>query len=265
MLFLDSDVSWAGHRSVRELLLLLGGISLTVAEATSSYIDVGNLIVYAGATLVFASRFYLARAVAVGACIGAIAQQWPHLRSGLEHATMETLAVLPLLAIALLCSRDLVERFDRGESRWSWVPNPWVQYSVAQTRTIRWSCYALGALTGLLDHTFRAASRYADTPLWPVVCMVAAILMITALGLGRAVGLLGVWLVGLWSAVALAPEVWQAELEMRNGISSLDPGLLRGPHYVLPMFLLATFAAVIATPSAFRLLLRVFGREHSEG
>ncbi len=117
MKFLDRDVPWAGHRSVRELIILSGGIALTTAEATSGYVDVGNLIVYAGATLVFASRFYLARAVAVGACIGAIVQQWPHLRFGLGHANVETLAVLPLLAIALLCSRDLVERFDRGESR----------------------------------------------------------------------------------------------------------------------------------------------------
>jgi len=256
---LDRDISWAGHRSVRELVILFGGIALTSVEATSGNVDVGNLIVYAGATLVFASRFYLARAVAVGACIGAIVQQWPHLRFGVEYANIHTLAVLPLLAIALLCSRDLVERFDRGESRWSWLPNPWTQYSISQTRTIRWSCYAVGALGGLLDHTFRAGSRFAETPLWPDICIVASIAMIALLGLGRAVGLLGVWLVGMWAAISLAPQVWPAELALQGNRAMLDPVLRGGPHYVLPMFLLATFAVVVATPSTWRLLLRVFG------
>lgn len=94
--------------------------------------------------------------------------------------------------------------------------------------------------------------------------MVAAICMILVLGTGRAFGLLGVWLVGLWSAIALAPQVWPAELALQGENSLLDAALLGGPHYVLPMFLLATFAFAVATPSTWRLLLRVFGPAQSK-
>ncbi len=261
MQFLDSDVGWAGHRSVRELLILLGGVGLTVGEyVRPGGPDIGNFIVYAGATVVFASRFYLARAVAVGACIGAIAQQWPHLRYGMEAANLETTAIFPLIAIALLCSRDLVERFDRGPSRWQWLPNPWTEFTLQQTRTLRYACYAAGALGGLLDHTFQIAPSFVQTPVWPRVAMIALIGMIGLLGLGRAIGLLGVWAVGLWSAISLAPQLAPAERAIAGELHTLDPAFWGGPHYVLPMFLLASAAVVVAFPSVVRLLKNVFAR-----
>ncbi len=258
MNILDRNVSWAADRSVRELIVLLGGVTLCTVEWTRiGGPDIGNFLVYVGATALFASRFYLARAVAVGACIGAIVQQWPHLRYGSSAADLETTAVLPVLAIALLCSRDLVARFDRGESRWSWLPNPWTGFTTSETRTLRWSCYAAGALGGLLDHTFQIAPYFAQTPTWPRVAMVAIICMIGLLGLGRAVGLLGIWAVGLWTAVALAPHLGAAERAIAGDLGGLDPAFWGGPHYVLPMFLLALTAVVVATPSAVRLIRRV--------
>ena len=257
MRWLDHEVPRTGGRSVRELIILTGGLALTIGELVSpGGPDIGNWIVYAGATLLFALRFYLARAVAVGACIGAIAQQWPYLRRGLDFANLETLAVLPLAAIALLASRDLVERFEGGTSRYRLLPNPWQAFSSAQIRTLRWSCYAAGALGGLLDHSLQL-SGLADPPLWPRAAMIAIILSIAALSLGRAIGLLGLWVTGVAVAVLIAPQVPAAEAFFAGTAYDADALVfVHSARYVLPMFLLAVASAAIATPFTARLLRR---------
>ena len=110
----------------------------------------------------FLLRFFVARAAAVGACIGAIVQQWPHLRSG--DITPETLALVPLAGIALLASRDLVDRFERAPSRLRWLPNPWASFTAAQTRGMRVfagkTCMDRNAPEGLRD---TVQSAYDDS------------------------------------------------------------------------------------------------------
>jgi hypothetical protein len=255
MRWLDHEVPNTGGRSVRELIILSGGLALTIGELLRpGGPDIGNWLVYAGATLLFGVRFYLARAVAVGACVGAIAQQWPHLRHG--FVDVETLAVLPLAAIALLASRDLVGRFEGAPSRHRLLPNPWKAFTSAQTRTLRWSCYAAGALGGLLDHSLQI-SGLADPPLWPRAAMIAIILSIAALSLGRAVGLLVLWLTGVAVAVLIAPQVPAAEALFAGEPYDADALLLvNSADYILPIFLLAVASAAIATPFTARLLRR---------
>jgi hypothetical protein len=257
MSWLHHEVSWAGNRSVHELLITGAGVTLCTVELTSrGGPDVGNAIVYISATLLFALRFYLARAIGVGACIAAIAQQWPNLRYGLDHADVMTLGVLPLLGIIALASPHLTARFEGAPSNISLLPNPWSSFSTAQTRTLRWSCYAAGALAGLLDHSVQI-SHLADPPLWPQAAMVAIIISIGALSLGRSVGLLSLWITGLTVAFLTAPQVFAAEAAIAGDIAGAHALIFTGgPHYILPIILLALASSVIATPFTARLLRR---------
>lgn len=250
----DPAIAVPGRRSPRELVILAGGAAISMGELFSRHVDWGNLCVYVGATLVFALRFSLARAIGVGACVGAIAQQWPHLRGGLDHANIETLAILPLAAIALLSSRDLVERYDRAPTLIFGIPNPWAAYTLAQTRTIRWSCYAAGALAGLLDHTLQSA--YATAPLWPRAAMVGLMVSIGLLFIGRAIGLLTLWGITVAVAVLIAPSVLVAEQVLSHELFARDVLYTSRAIYILPIFVLAVAAAAIATPFTLRLLRR---------
>ncbi|MEZ4381873.1 MAG: hypothetical protein R3A79_11010 [Nannocystaceae bacterium] len=260
MRWLDHEVPRTGGRSVRELIILTGGLALTIGELVRpGGPDVGNWLVYAGATALFGVRFYLARAVAVGACVGAIAQQWPYLRGGLEHASLETLAVFPVAAIALLASRDLVARFEGGASRHRLLPNPWRAFTSAQTRTLRASCYAAGALAGLLDHAVYAASG-SGAPLGARAAMIGIIASIAALSLGHAVGLLGIWILGVVVAVSLAPRLLATDPLFGgdpHAVSSVGAlGYAVEERYLLAMVILAVASAAIATPFTARLLRR---------
>lgn len=255
--WLHHEVSWARGRSVHELLLIGAGVTLcTVHLAQPGTPDVGNTIVYIAATLLFALRFYLARAIGVGTCIAAIAQQWPHLRYGLDHADVMTLGILPLLGILALASPHLAARFEGAPSNLSVLPNPWSSFTTAQTRTLRWSCYAAGALAGLLDHSVQV-SHLADPPLWPRIAMVAIIFSIGALSLGRSVGLLCVCITGITVAVLTAPQLLAAEAAIAGDPAGAHALVFTGgPHYVLPIVLLALASAIIATPFTARLLRR---------
>jgi hypothetical protein len=257
MTLLDRELSWCAGRTVRELLVVAGGLAIIVGElARPGQVDVGNLAVYVLATLLLLLRFFAARAAAVGACIGAIVQQWPHLRAG--DITPETLAVLPLLGIALLASHHLVDRFERAPSRLRWLPNPWQNFTTAETRSLRWAAYAAGALSGLLDHSLQLMTVGARTfgdiaPWWPRITMVALVAALALLCLGRAVGLLLVWVTALAVAILVAPLAWQAEPLLHTTLP-LAPMYQFGAHYLLPLFLLALAALALTTPAVARLL-----------
>ncbi|MCA9693743.1 MAG: hypothetical protein R3A51_01540 [Nannocystaceae bacterium] len=256
--FLDHNVSWAGDRSVRELIAIAGGLALCTYEFVDPRgVDVGNLIVYVLATGLFALRVYFARAAAVGACVGALAQQWPHLRGDITGGDLETYGVFPLLAIALLASSDLVERFERSPARHRWIPNAWAQFTAAQTRVIRWSVYAAGALGGLLDHMIQLSTRFGELGVWPRASMIAIIAFAALLVLGRAIGLVGLWLTALVVAVQLAPHAWLFEQQLAAGeVSEAARVFFSARFYLLPALLLAVFTVVTATPYTLRLLRR---------
>ena len=254
-------------RTARELVVLAGGLAITVFELVRPEgIDGPNLAVYVLATALFAARFYAARAAAVATCVGALAQQWPHLRAG--EVTWETLGLLPLAGIAVLASADLVARFERAPSRVRWLPNLWADFSAAETRTLRLSAYAAGALAGLLDHIAEQLRFTPDAAAWPRPCMLALSLALALLCAGRAVGLLVVWLASLTALVLLAPRLHASESVLAAmGLPALaDPGLslpaslVTAVHYLLPAAVLAALALALTTPSALRLLRRtLFG------
>lgn len=258
--FLDHELRWAAGRTPRELVVIGGGLGIIVQDLLDpGPPDVGNLLVYVAATSLFALRFFAARAAAVATCIGAIVQQWPHLRLG--EVTPETAAVLPVLGILVLASSDLVDRYERAPSRLAWLPNPWAGFTAAETRSLRWASYAAGALAGLLDHTLQIVRARADVlllpvPWWPRITMLALVGALALLCLGRAVGALVVWVTALVVAVLVAPLAWQAEALLGRWHEGLAPEYTRAAHYLSPVLLLATIAALITTPAVMRLLRR---------
>jgi hypothetical protein len=263
MSFLDHELRWAAGRTVRELVIVGGGLGIIAAELLRpGSPDPGNLIVYVAATALFALRFFAARAAAVASCIGAIVQQWPNLRLG--EVNPETAALLPLLGIAILASSDLVDRYERAPSRISWLPNPWAGFTPAETRSLRWACYAAGALAGLLDHTldivrFQATMVMQTAPWWPRITMLVLVGALALLCLGRAVGVLVVWLTALVVAVRVAPLAWEAEAllgPLRAGPGDLPLIYERAAPYLAPVLLLATAAVLTTTPAVLRLLRR---------
>ncbi len=261
MTFLDREVAWCAGRTLREILAVAGGLAIVAAELIRpGEPDLGNLAVYVIATLLLATRFFAARAAAVGACIGAIVQQWPYLRLG--DVDVETLAVLPVAGILLLASGDLVDRFERAPSRFAWLPNPWAAFGAAETRGLRWAAYAAGALAGLLDHTAQTTAHSFEmlghsAPMWPRLAEGLFMFALLLLCLGRAVGVLLAWLTAVAVVVFAAPLAWQAESMLRHGDPiTLPLAWFNAAHYLLPIVLLAATAAAITTPAIARLLRR---------
>jgi hypothetical protein len=224
-------------RTARELILLTTGLVFVGIEATRRPLNVANLIVYGFGVLLFAVRFFPARAVGTGTAIAALAQRWPetlyarHLASDLDWT-----AYAPLVMVPLLASRDLVQRFDRTPSRI--LRNAWATLPESLARALRWCSYALGALGGILWQV-----RSLDDP-WCQVALVgtsACILLLTA---GRAVVLLAIPFV--CGAIAWAV--------LRHADGYQFAGASRGYFYAA--LGLAAIAATIASVYALRLLHR---------
>jgi hypothetical protein len=269
MTFVDREVFLG--RTPRELVCIAGGLAITTFELVRPLpVDWPNLAVYVGATLLFAVRFYAARAAAMAACFGALVQQWPSLRLG--QYDWETLAVFPLVAFVVLASSDLVERFERAPSRVRWLPNLWANFTAAQTRTLRWSAYAAGALAGLLDHITEQSVGDAG---WARGSMIALTVSLVLLCAGRAVAMLLLWATSLVVAVYTIPLVLPAEATLAHEATFsqfsvadfapagtlLLPAAIAGARlYILPAAVLAVVALALTTPTVVRLLRRtLFG------
>ncbi len=115
-----------------------------------------------------------------------------------------------------------------------------------------------------LTNTLQLVHDRADlfmlpAPWWPRITMVMLVGALALLCLGRAIGALVVWVVALVVVMLVAPLAWQAEAllgPLRPGPGGL-PAIYHGAaHYLLPVFLLATVAALITSPVVLRLLRR---------
>ena len=73
-------------------------------------------------------------------------------------------------------ARDL-RRFERAPSRVRWLPNLWAGFTAAQTRTLRWSAYAAGALAGLLDHITEQAVYDAGWARGSMIALTVSLLL----------------------------------------------------------------------------------------
>jgi hypothetical protein len=150
---------------------------------------------WAVVTSLFVARFWAARGIAAGACIAAVAQ-WVCVS---ELRAWPWIVNVPVVALALLASRDLVARFEESPSRVRWLPNPWAAMPRDHARRLRWSAYAAAVMAAVLCQMWCSGARtFPATPafFWSVGAIVAL------LAVGRAVMLLP--LAGAAMAVAVA-------------------------------------------------------------
>lgn len=249
-------------RTPRELLLIAGGLGISAYELSICGPN-GNIATYLLFTAALVVRFYAARAILVGLIVGAVGQVLPAIRLAADpwrwlgsHAPLIGLWVGGL---ALLCSRDLVRRFDRAPSRHRWLPNYWAALDPSDARRLRWSGYAIGAAIGGLVQTWRLSS---DPPSWLLPLIIAISICGALLVLGRAVMLLALPALAITVVALFAPQIGAAETQLaaRWGCvaytGTIGP-LIRGAHFVLPITIAASAAAALALPYAWRVLRRL--------
>lgn len=254
-------------RTARELLLIAGGLGISAFETWRCGFG-GNVVTYLVFTAALVLRFYAARAVLVGLIVGAVGQVLPNLRA--MHDPLRWLVLnwgLVLLWVGglfLLCSKDLVARYDRAPSRYRWLPNCWAELGIWDARLLRWCGYALGAAIAGLVQVWR---NTAVAPSWLFPLIVAISVAAGLLMLGRAVVLLAIPLLGVAVLLIVAPHIATAELgltypgapaiyhaQLASGVYWL---VGRGSQFVLPVSLAAFVAAVLALPYSVRLLRRL--------
>jgi hypothetical protein len=206
------------------------------------------MLSFALATALFAVRFWPARSVALGTCLGALAQcacvrtwdDWPPV----------TLAAV--LAIVLLASRDLTERFDEAPSRVSWFPNAWSELPRAHARTLRLCAYSL-AITGtvVFQEWCLGARGFPWSP--PLVGVLAATVVLLARG--KAVALFLVFGIAVAIGIGVAPVALGLEPSILPSWQPLEA--LPDPRIAGWMALvLAGVSAGLSVPYLVRLVAR---------
>jgi hypothetical protein len=247
----DRSIGFLRGRSVRELLLIGLGAYFGVRELASGDPDWANVAVYFGATLAFALRWFPARAIGVATAATAIAQRWSFLRaSGTHLAEQDWTAYAPFAALALLCSRDLEERFDFAPTRLRFLPNLWGGLPRRDARILRFCAYALAIAAGLLFKRLQLAGQWGG-PDWPQQALVVALYgAIALLAFGRASTLLAIPPLAGLTAGMLAREVGRCELQLSGG----EFGVHAMPEYVLPALVACVIAGALALPYSVRLL-----------
>jgi hypothetical protein len=252
MLGLDRPVPFARGRTVRELVLLSLGVGYVAYELLQPDTMWLNVAIYSLATVLFALRFFPARALGVGVALGALAQRLPDLRLA-DAQLYDPHVYIALGVIALLASRDLEARFERAPSRLSWLPNAWAELPARDMRLLRACAYALGALAAVLYFLW-------GPPFWGSTAFELARLLgslgfltltIGLLAAGRAPALFLVPLVCVPIAIFNAMDVPLAEQTLATG-----GFVYGGPQYVLPAAALATIATILAAPYCVRLVRR---------
>ncbi|MCA9673348.1 MAG: hypothetical protein KC503_47495 [Myxococcales bacterium] len=248
-------------RTARELLLVGGALTVTIAQLARSGLsgNVGNLVVYLAFAAALWLRFYAARALLVGLVVAAMAQVLPQLRA--HHAPLLMLAAHKGLVLAwvggllLLCSRDLVARYDRAPSRHRPFPNFWAAVDPRDARWLRGCGYALAACIGASVSIWRLS---AAPPAWLLPVIVALSVAVALLCLGRAVVLVVLPLMSLVVVLLFASVVGVAEAQLSSRYYAW--GLIGAPAHVLPAMIAAAAAGLLALPYSLRVLSRARAR-----
>jgi hypothetical protein len=235
MLHLDSPV--LAGRTPRELALVaIGGFGVLWGAVGSGPYGWQWSVSWAIVTGLFAARAWPARGVAVGACLAALAQ-WVCVS---ELRAWPWIVNVPVVALALLCSRDLAARFEEAPSRVRWLPNPWATIPRADARRLRWCAYAVGVLAAVLGQMWmEGANTFPATP--GVILSLAA--TVALLAVGRAAALLPVVAIGGVAFAGLVRCLWA-------GTPYVDgPGAIEASVTALA-------ALVLSAPYACRLVRR---------
>lgn len=199
------------QRTLRELLLIAGGAAFTMSAVLrhEPWLFVG---IYAFATLVFAARFFPARAFAVATSIAAIVQTLVVFRFDVPWRSW--VFYVPFAVLAGMLSRDLTKRFDRAPSPMAWMPNRWAALPETHARRLRICAYAVATQAAAIvasPFAEATAAKVAMTALWALLLLLV---------LGRAM------------AVLLAPFVtmpvayfWAAEFATRRDLLFVEPAV----------------------------------------
>jgi hypothetical protein len=158
--------------------------------------------------------------------------------------------IAAVLAVVLLASRDLTERFDETPSRVRWFPNAWAALPRAHARTLRVSAYALAVTGAVVFQEWCLGAR--GFPWSPALVAVLAG-TIVLLAFGRAPALLLVLGVAVTIGIGVFPVAIGSEAPVLSSVAESTPD----PRIPGVLALgLSALAAGVALPYVVRLFVR---------
>lgn len=229
------------NRTVRELLLIAGGLAFCAFELTRPDTNPWHLGVFVAGTGLFALRFFAARVVAIGVLLSAMAAHLSGQRYGDGWVQLDLhWGVYAMAAgVLLLMSRDLAQRFDFAESGPGWRLNRWRELPRTHWR----ASTLLGWLLGILGHFLLRGWQGAGdaAPSWPLYAIIGCIACVLLLFTGRSIVFVIAAGIGIAVALAVAPHVGAAE-------ALLDQARAAGPTEA--MWRVRPDSALVAAASA---------------
>jgi hypothetical protein len=199
------------NRTLRELILIAGGLVICATELARDGTNPWHLAVFVAGTALLAMRFFAARVVAIGVLLSAIAAHLSNLRYGDGWTETEVhWCVYPMAAgVLLLMSRDLAQRFDFAASGPGWRLNRWRDLPRAHWRASTLLGWWLGILGHFLLRGWQSAGDAA--PSWPLYAIVACIACVVLLFTGRSIVFVVAAALGIAVTLAIWPHIGGAE------------------------------------------------------
>jgi hypothetical protein len=253
MKVLDTPLRPLAGRTLREAIIVGGGLGACAYELRSGSPNPWHLGVFAVGTAMFALRFFAARVVAIGVLLSAIAAHLANLRHTLGWYEPELFwGVYPMAAgVLLLLSRDLANRFDFAESGPGWRLNRWRALPRSHWR----ASVLLGWLLGILGHFLLRAWQPAGeaAPVWALIAILVCIGGIFLLFTGRSIVFVITAALGVAVAALVIPQVGAAEALLVGDWTAARPTSIlwnASPSSALPAALAATGIALVSLPYA---------------
>ncbi len=239
-------------RTVRELILVAGGLTICAFELARPTLNPWHLGVFGAGTALFAVRFFAARVVAMGVLLSAIAAHLSSLRYGAAW-TPSTLhwGVYGMGAgVLLLMSRDLQDRFDFSASGPGWRLNRWRELPRSHWRASTLLGWLLGVLGHFLLRGWQPAG--AAAPTWALVAMLVCIGCVLLLFSGHSIVFVITTVLGVAVAALVIPQVGAAEALLDNARHVPTPDVLwrAAPDSALPAAIAAVGTALVSLPYA---------------
>lgn len=249
MRYVDTELRWAAGRTARELAIIACAAWVTYVEVARAEPNLWHLSYYAAGTLAFALRFYAARAIAMAFAVTAATLHLSQHRLGEGWVTGGEWWFGPMIlgiALALLASDDLRQRYDRAPGRF-WV-NRWRELP---RRHWALSCligYSLGILGNAVLLPWMAAGEPGAWPLVLLLCGYGAVFLFLA---GRSLAFLVAAIVGVAALVYIVPDLAAAEAYRANGFADAPATFWAArPEMALPAAASAAVAVALSAPYA---------------
>ncbi len=254
MKVLDTPLRPLLGRTVREVILVAGGLTICAFELDRPTPSPWNLGVFGAGTALFAMRFFAARVVVIGVLLSAIAAQLSALRYGHGWTPADQIhwSVYAMSAgVLLLLSRDLQERFDFKPSGTGLRLNRWRELPRSHWR----ASTLLGWLLGILGHFLLRGWQSAGTmaPSWPLIAIIVCIAGVLLLFTGRSIVFVITTVLGVAVAYMVIPQIAAAEALLDNSRHlppPTSPLWRMAPDSALPAAIAAIGTALVSLPYA---------------